>query len=167
MIEDYIKNNLDAFDEEPIAGHFERFERKQQASQRRKIVWLSAPLAVAASVVLLVAFGIFTPHMQQPNAIAVVPCEQSTNMQACYFDKMNEMVAQIDRLTYQMDSWDQQLVRDEVANIIEAAREAEELIPEGLPANESRQLLAGCYQQNLQSLQMIAELVQETSNTKK
>jgi len=76
-LKDYIKENREAFDDqEPAAGHFERFEqlldkqtreeKKDKEKKTEKRIYLTKFISVAASIAILFVVGI---KLYQPNRI--------------------------------------------------------------------------------------------------
>ena len=163
-LDKYIHDNLAAFDEEPTNDHYQRFQNKQQKTQRRKTVFLTTQIAIAASLLLFITIGLF-PTREQVDKITIV-CEESDDMKACYLSQMYDIAAHIETLTKDMDSWSKEIVDSEIFFIINAAKDAETYIPEELPAEESKQILAACYQQKVEGLQGIVELVNENNHLK-
>jgi len=156
-LEQFIIDNRRNFEEEPAVGHFERFANKQRAAYRSKIIRISAPLAIAASIALLAVIGVLSPPA--PRVDTVIVCEQSDNMQLCYFDRMNEAAEKIEHLLRDKDAWEQRLIRDEAASIIEMARDVENYLPDELPADERAKLLADRYRNNLESLETLQSIL--------
>ena len=162
-LENYINNNLEAFDEEPTNDHYQRFQNKRQKTQRRKTVFLTTQIAIAASLLLFITLNILPPQ-EHPNELII--CEQSDDMKACYLSQMHDIASHLETITEGMDVWNRQIVDNEVNSIINSIDDIEFYIPEELPVEESKQILAACYQQKVEGLQGIVELVNENNHLK-
>ncbi|GHV26033.1 hypothetical protein FACS1894176_05950 [Bacteroidia bacterium] len=153
-LEQFIRDNRLAFDEQPPAGHRERLEQKINQQHRKTIaLWWTA--GIAASVAIVIFAGLF---WQQPSITNTeLLCENSANMQYCYLEKMDVVAGQIEELIKDYDPWDKQEVMDNVQEIIEATQGtdlADELPPE-LSAAEHKAIISDYYQHNLSSMEGI------------
>jgi len=164
-LDKYIHDNLAAFDEEPTNDHYQRFQNKQQKTQRRKTVFLTTQIAIAASLLLFITIGLFPTH-EQVDKITIV-CEESDDMKACYLSQMYDIASHLETITEGMDVWNRQIVDNEVNSIINSIDDIEFYIPEELPTEDRKQILAGYYRQNIETLQNIVELVAENNSSKK
>ncbi len=163
-LDQYIKDNRAAFEEEPAAGHYGRFQEKlARANSKRKII-VFAQLAVAASIAVLLSIGFFSQRMPGDNNNRITVCENADNMQSCYLSKIDDAAAEIQALTEGMDSWSRITVTTEVENIVRSANDIASLLPNALSEEESNGILSGYYQNSLESLQTIAQVVNENSN---
>ncbi|MDR1171655.1 MAG: hypothetical protein LBL24_04290 [Bacteroidales bacterium] len=159
-LEQYIRDNKSRFDEEPAAGHFERWQQKTDRKPGR-IVALRWSVSIAASIAILLSAGIIRQYAgKQAHMMAM--CENAHDMKVCYLNRMNVVADRIEELTRDLDQWDQQQVMTDVHNIIDAAGSGfENEIPEELPDEKTRSILSDYYRQNLESLEMIREKVEQ------
>jgi hypothetical protein len=161
MIQEYIQNNLPAFDEEPAAGHLERFRAKQKRAHRRRTTARFVLPAVAASVALLLVAGIVaerrTARPAEGLAGGVALCEQAVDMKSCYLGRMNDVAAQIRELSQTFDEGLRQEVLDEVDDLLDTSGDIEREIPGELPDEDANNLLRNYYRQHLESLQSIRD----------
>lgn len=119
-LEEYIKQNLEAFDDQELPeGHFERFEAKlavleerpalrqssgtalrqssgtaQQPGQRPVKIWWWTAIAGVAAAVAAVAIFINQPTTSQKDWFADIPEDQASICQA-YYDQMAVMYSDI------------------------------------------------------------------------
>ena len=114
-------------------------------------------ISIAASIAVLFAAGILWQYSGKQKNMLV--CENAADMKICYLDKMNLVAGQIETLIKDFDKWDQQDVMNEVQNIIEAAGDFDREIPEELPEDRTKAILSEFYRQNLESLEMIAQII--------
>ena len=102
--EEYIKQNLEAFDDQELPeGHLERFEAKltgleerpaQQPGQRPVKIWWWTAIAGVAAAVAAVAIFINQPTTSQKDWFADIPEDQASICQA-YYDQMAVMYSDI------------------------------------------------------------------------
>jgi hypothetical protein len=161
-LEEFINNHKNLFDEEPEAGHFERLQEKMNRETLRdaarhvstvKILWRG--LSIAASIAIV--FSVWQ-YASRQNVILV--CENAIDMKICYLDRMEAVANQIEALISDFDQWDRQDVMNDVQNIIDAVNSDFEIeIPEELPEDIAKTIIADYYRQNLESLKMIAESI--------
>ena len=157
-LELYIKKNKTLFEEEPATGHFNRLQQKMNRKSRR-IVALRWSVSIAASVALLFLTGIVWQHTGKQNDQMFI-CENAIDMKACYLDRMNAVAVDIEALSKDLDQWDRQQVMTDVQNIIDISRSDLEIeIPVELPKERAKAILSDYYRQNLESLEMIAEVL--------
>ncbi len=165
-LDEFIKNNREAFDEEAPVGHYERFCMRMQSEQRyKKAVQLYMQIAVAASLVILFSLHVFLIHNQPENNKIATICEQTVDMKSCYRNKMDNLAVQIQALAQNMDAWNRQIVYDEVENIITSVDDIEYMLPYEISEQETKQIMAEYYQQSLESLENIAYLVNENNKS--
>jgi len=156
-LEQYIRDNKSQFDEEPVAGHFERLQQKM-TRRHGKIIALRWSISIAASIAIILTAGMLWQNSGKPNSIIL--CENASDMKICYLDRMYEVASQIEKLVMDFDQWDQQQVLDEVQNVIDAVKDDfESEIPEELPLDKAKEILSDYYRQNLESLEMIVESI--------
>lgn len=111
-LEEYIKQNLEAFDDQELPeGHFERFEAKltgleerpalrqssgtaQQSGPRPIKIWWWTAIAGVAAAVAAVAIFINQPTTSQKDWFADIPEDQASICQA-YYDQMAVMYSDI------------------------------------------------------------------------
>ena len=103
-LEEYIKQNLEAFDDQELPeGHLERFEAKlagleersaQQPGQRPVKIWWWTAIAGVAAAVAAVAIFINQPTTSQKDWFADIPEDQASICQA-YYDQMAVMYSDI------------------------------------------------------------------------
>jgi len=159
-LEEYIRDNKSLFDEEPPAGHFERMQQKM-SRKSGKIIALRWSISIAASIAVLLTAGVIWQNAGKPND-RIILCENVSDMKICYLDRMYEVAGQIERLVTDFDPWDQQQVLDDVQNIIDTVSDDfESEIPEELPDDMAKAILSDYYRQNLESLEMIVELISD------
>ena len=103
-LEEYIKQNLEAFDDQELPeGHLERFEAKlagleerpaQQPGPRPVKIWWWTAIAGVAAAVAAVAIFINQPTTSQKDWFADIPEDQASICQA-YYDQMAVMYSDI------------------------------------------------------------------------
>lgn len=111
-LEEYIKQNLEAFDDQELPeGHLERFEAKlagleerpalrqssgtaQQPGQRPVKIWWWTAIAGVAAALAAVAIFINQPTTSQKDWFADIPEDQASICQA-YYDQMAVMYSDI------------------------------------------------------------------------
>ena len=163
-LEQYIRNHKSLFDEEPATGHFERLQQKmtggkdvvsdaaRRVSTIRMLRW---GISIAASIVLLLSVWQYTSKQNE-----MLLCENVSDMKICYLEKMEMIASQIETLISDFDPWDQQEVMNDVQNIIEAVNgDFESELPEELPEDMAKAILADYYRQNLEGLERIAYII--------
>ena len=159
-LEEYIRDNKSLFDEEPPAGHFERMQQKMNRKSG-KIIALRWSVSIAASIAILLTAGVIWQNAGKQND-RIILCENVSDMKICYLDRMYEVAGQIEQLVTDFDPWDQQQVLDDVQNIIDTVSDDfESEIPEELPDDMAKAILSDYYRQNLESLEMIVELISD------
>ncbi|MDR3133063.1 MAG: hypothetical protein LBU42_03445 [Prevotellaceae bacterium] len=157
-IEQFIKHNLPAFDEEPASGHYERWQAKRGKQRRRTKIFLISRIAAAACITAVITITVFSyaPAPGMPEETALF-CEDAPDMKNCYFDQMNAVAAQIREIAETRDSMDSQDVMIEMENLLLAGDDLEPELPEELPEEATKAILAGYYRHHLESLQSLAE----------
>ena len=157
-LEEYIRDHKRLFDEEPAAGHFERLQQKMTRKQGR-IVAMRWTTSIAASIALLLTAGILWQNAGRKNENMLL-CDSVIDIKMCYLDRTNVVAEQIESLVTDFDLWDRQDVMNDVQNIIDATDSYfESELPEELPDNMAKAILADYYRQNLESLELIVQLV--------
>ncbi len=157
-LEQYIRKNKSQFDEEPETGHFERMQQKINRIHHKTIM-MRWSVSAAASVIVLLSIGVLWLYTGKTDPV-IMMCENTDDMKRCYLNKMNDMAGQIEELTRDFDQWDQQQVMSDVQNIIDTVNsDFENEIPEELPDEATKSILADYYRQNLESLKMIKQKV--------
>ncbi|MDR0582265.1 MAG: hypothetical protein LBG31_04795 [Prevotellaceae bacterium] len=174
-LEEFIKLNLSAFDEEPANGHHERqaaarerakrfvvlkrYARWQAQRERRSPYLRKAALFAVAASVAAVMWSIFFLHNGQSAASpdTVVICENTPDMKSCYFGKMNDIAAQIREIAATLDNIDPQEVMMEVDNLLATGEDMEQELPAELSDEAATAVLADYYQHHLESLQTIIQ----------
>ena len=153
-LEEYIRENKSLFDEEPATGHFERLQCRDVArhvSTRRTLLW---GISIAASIAILFTISVVWKQNQ------TMACEDAANMKICYLEKMNVIAGQIEMLIMDFDQWDQDQVMNDVQNIFDAVNsDFESELPEELPDDMAKVILADYYRRNMQGLKMIVETI--------
>jgi hypothetical protein len=159
-LERFIKNNFPAFDEEPASGHYERWQAKRAKARRRTKLLVVSQLAAAAclAAVVTVLVNDRTPATPQGT---IVLCENAADMKSCYLSKMNDVAEQIREVAETLDGIDPQEVMIEVDNLLATGGDIELEIPDELPDDAAKAMRVNYYQQHLESLQSIAELLVE------
>jgi len=153
-LEEFISNHKILFDEEPPTGHFERMQEKMNRKSGR-IFALRLGLSIAASIAIV--FSVWQFYKKQ-NGTTI--CENAIDMKICYLERMDAVVGQIEALIRDFDQWDRQEVMNDVQNIIDSVKDNfESEIPEELPDDLAKAILSDYYRKNLESLEMIAELI--------
>ncbi len=148
-LKQYIKTHQEAFEqEEPNAGHYERFREKQH---RKKVVgWWS--IAAAITGIIIATVFVTSTFLRTPTK-----CENSTDMKACYIGRMHEVAANIDALSQNLDLVTRSDLQTEVLYIIEENETFDEELPKELTAKQTKKILAAYYNNNLNSLLEIEE----------
>jgi len=155
-LEEYISDHKNLFDEEPAAGHFERLQQKMNRKSGR-VIALRWTISAAASIAIILLAGIVWLNSGKQTNMLV--CENASDLKICYLDRMNVVARRIETLISDFDPWDRQDIMNDVQNIIEAIGDFESEIPEELPNDVTKAILSDFYQQNLESLEMIAQSV--------
>ena len=156
-LEEYIRDHKNLFDEEPATGHFERLQQKMTRKPAKTIA-LRWSISIAASIAILLSAGIMWQNSSKQNGTMI--CENAIDLRICYLDKMNVVANQIEMLIRDFDFWEQQEVMNDVQNIIISVdNDFESELPEELPDHIAKEILADYYRQNLEGLEMIAQLV--------
>ena len=158
-IDQYIKKHQQAFDEEPAAGHFERFQQKMNAQKSKSISFHRWTVIAAASLLLLLSLGVALQQRFTRQAGLITLCENSADMKQCYMAKMNDAAFQIEALTkkFDLNEWEREFVMDEVQEILQSISNFEEELPEELPEELTNSILSDYYQRNLESLNTIVQ----------
>ena len=155
-LEEYIREQKNRFEEEPVTGHFERLQEKMSRKSRR-IVSLRWSISIAASIAIIFSIGIVWQHNSKQDDRMFI-CENANDMKTCYLDKMNVVALQIETLTESLDPWDRQEVMNDVQNIITIVGFGlENELPEELSESKAKSILSDYYKHNLESLKMILE----------
>ena len=155
-LEEYICKHKTLFDEEPETGHFERLQQRINRKSGR-VITLRWTISIAASIAILFLAGMVWQYSGKQTNMLV--CENASDLKICYLDRMNEVANRIETLTSDFDPWDRQDVMNDVQNIIEYAGNFGSEIPEELPEDKTKAILSNFYRQNLESLEMIAQLI--------
>ena len=158
-LETYISENRHSFDEEPNTGHFKRFQQK--TTRKRNLTIVKWSVSIAASICLLISVGVMLYQYDSHGNMAM-SCENAVDIRACYLNKMMALAEKIDVLTQDFDQWDRAEVMMAVQTIIDAAANGllESELPDELPEERARTILSDYYQQNLQGLELIAQVLQ-------
>ena len=159
-LETYINENQHRFEEEPNTGHFNRFQQK--TNRKRNLTIVKWSVSVAASICILVSAGIMLYQYDSHGNNLAMSCENARDIRACYLNKMNALAEKIETLTQDFDQWDRMEVMLAVRNIIDSTTNSflESDLPDELPKERARIILSDYYQQNLQGLELIAQVVQ-------
>jgi hypothetical protein len=162
QLERFIKDNFPAFDEEPASGHYERLQAKQGKVRRRAKIFFISQMAAAACVVAVFTVTFFlNGHAPDTPQETVVLCENAADMKSCYLSKMNDVAEQIRKIAATLDNIDPQEVMIEVDNLLATGDDIEQELPEELSDDAAKAVLVNYYQQYLESLQTIAQLLTE------
>ena len=157
-LEQYISDHKSLFDEEPATGHFERLQQKMNRKQGRMIA-LRWSISIAASVSILLSAGVLWQYTTKQNDVIAL-CENASDIRICYLDQMNAVAGHIGELIRDFDQWDQQEVMTDVQNIIDTANsDFESEIPEELPDDMAKAILADYYRKNLEGLERIVKSI--------
>ena len=152
-LEKFIRDNKSLFDEEPPAFHYERFIKKIERKQGRTVSLLGT-LSIAASIAIIILASII--WLNYPKHNLITQCENADDMKICYLEKMNKAASQIEELITDLDQWDRLQVMSEVQDIIDAVScDFESELPEELPNDLAKKILADYYRQNLEGLEMV------------
>lgn len=160
-LEQYINDHKNLFEEEPETGHFERFQEKitlckevsRHVSITKVLRWVTS---VAAAIAILTMAGVIWQNAGKQDRMML--CENTVNMKICYLEKMNLIAGEIETLISNFDQWDRQQVMDDVQNIIaEVDGNFDSELPEELPCDVAKAILADYYRRNLESLEMIVK----------
>ena len=155
-LEEFIRNHKNLFDEEPEAGHFERLQQKMRRKSGR-IIALRRGISIAASIAVMLSVW---QYVEKQNGKMI--CENAADMKICYLDRMDAVTNQIETLIRDFDQWDRQDVMNDVQNIIDAVNgDFESEIPEELPDDIAKAILADYYQKNLEGLEMIVKSIRD------
>ena len=161
-LKEYIKENKSKFEEEPLSGHFERLQGKMKRKPHNKFVLRWAISVAAAAVTLLILLDIVLPFSEkQKNIITISDCENSNDVKLCYLSKMDSIANLIEILTKNLDQSVQQELMNEIYNIIEIASTGMDELPKELPEDRAKAILANYYKQNLESLEMFHDKINE------
>ena len=153
-LEEFISNHKSQFEEEPLAGHFERLQQRMNRKSGRTIA-LRWGLSIAASIAVL--FTVWQ-YAAKPNETML--CENATDIKICYLDRMEAVAGQIEMLVREFDQWERQEVMNDVQYLIDAVNsDFESEIPEELPEDMAKAILADYYRQNLEGLEMIVKAI--------
>ena len=156
-LEKFVRDNRSLFDEDPPAGHFERFQEKMTRKHAR-IVTLRRVLSIAASIAILMTAGIVWLKPEKHDETLI--CENASDLKICYLEKMDIVASQIEELVMDFDYWDRTEIMNEVQSIFEAVNsDFESELPEELPEDEMNEILSEYYRLNLQGLEMIFNIV--------
>ena len=156
-LEKYICDHKSLFDEEPTAGHFERFQKKINHN-KLKITSLRWSISIAATIAISFSAGIVWQKSVKQNELT--SCENASDMKICYLEKMNIVAVQIEEIIKDFDQWNRQDVLNDVQNIIDSVNDDfESEIPEELPDDVIKAILSDYYQKNLEGLEMIVESI--------
>ena len=156
-LEQYISQHKSLFEEEPAAGHYERFQEKMKRKSA-KIITLRRFVSIAASIAIILTAGMMWQYVGKQNG-AMLICENVSDMKICYLDKMNVVAGQIEALTKDFDRWELLEIMNDVQNIIDAAGEFESELPDELPDDMVKSILSDYYRQNLEGLEMMVEAI--------
>ena len=153
-LEEFISNNKSLFDEEPATGHFERLQKKIDRKSGR-IIALRWGLSIAASIAVLLTVW---QYVEKQNGMEV--CENATDLKFCYLDRIDVVANQIETLISDFDQWDRLEIMNDVQNIIDAVNsDFESELPEELPDDLAKAILADYYRKNLEGLEMIVKAI--------
>lgn len=158
----YLKENRDIFDtEEPLDGHFERFEERLNSSvtKRKRRIWLVTTFSAAVSILLVVAAGIWLLKPAETNPEQTV--SEFVETEAFYREQMNEKIAAIlCKLDKADDETRTQLEKD-LQEIIDDSKSFVEEIKEYGNEELSIYYMMEYYNDNLQTLQFINDKLGE------
>jgi hypothetical protein len=153
-LEEFISTNKSLFDEEPAAGHFERLQQKMNRTSGR-IIALRWGMSIAASIAIV--FSVWQYAVKQ-NGMEV--CENATDMKICYLNRMDAVVSQIETLISDFDQWDRQEIMNDVQDIIDAVNgDFESELPDEIPDDMAKAILADYYRKNLEGMEMIVQSI--------
>ncbi|MDR1739258.1 MAG: hypothetical protein LBR45_00665 [Bacteroidales bacterium] len=159
-LKEYIKAHRDVLEqEEPAMRHYERFKKKQH---RKQVVgWWSIAAAVAGIFAIAAITSVYLQQNLRQPFDSTINCENAADMKACYIGRMQEVAANIDSLSKNLDLITRSDLHTEVFYIIEENETFDEELPKELPAEQTKKILAAYYSDNLNSL---LEIEQRLSN---
>ena len=163
-LEKYLRDNKSLFDQEPPAGHLERFEQKMKRKPTR-IIAMRQIIAIAASIAILLSVSALAwQHFKKLDETLI--CENAGDIKNCYLKKMNIVAGQIDALTQNFDQFSRQQLMNDVIDIINIANDDfENELPEELPEDVARTILTDHYNQILESLELIVNQLEVVNNS--
>ena len=161
-LEKYVRDNRSLFDEEPPAGHVERFQQKMRRKTAKNVA-LRRVLSIAASIAILTTAGIMWLYREKQAEIKVF--ENASDMKICYLEKMNMVAEQIELLTTDFDNASRQQLINDVHDIINIANDDfESELPEELPEDVAKVILSDYYRKILESLELIVHQLEIVKN---
>jgi hypothetical protein len=162
-IEQYIKNNRNAFDEqEPAAGHFERFavkwkKRRHVKFRTRRVWWVAAVLAG-----IMVGTGFFINYLRQESDNCPLPPEVETVCE--HYEKI--MDQEIEHLKVLLEDVEPS-ARTKVLNDVEAMKsDTKELLKQfcdGINNKQAISIIKANYELKIKNIQFISSIVEETT----
>ncbi|MDR2652754.1 MAG: hypothetical protein LBC68_10670 [Prevotellaceae bacterium] len=158
----YFEENKNIFDnQEPLDGHFERFEKRLDnlvAEKKRKHtlkIRLITACSIAASILLVVVAGLWL-HSSKPTKV-----DEFAKTEAFYREQMNE---QINDILCKLDKADAE-TRDQLEKDLQNITEENKKFVEEIKATENEGLaiyyLVEHYNANLEILQSINDILSE------
>ena len=162
-LEHYIKTNRNAFDDqEPAAGHFERFVGKRKKRRhikfRARNIWWKA--AILAGV--LIGTGFFINYLREDCDECCLSSEIETICDH-YEDVMNQEIAHLKVLLNDVEP----AVRIKVLNDVEAMKsDTKELLQQvcnGINEEQALSIIKMNYELKIKNIQFISSVVEETA----
>lgn len=164
-IDDFFKNNYDAFNsEEPKDGHFERFEKRLKASkQRYRFITLQRLMGMAAVMAGILVGLMFFMRQQANSSEHCVMSDEMIETQNYYLAIINSEAAHIEKLLTKVDPDTQNEVMADVRIIVSGSKS---FTSEFCNNSESgTAIMVEFYQAKIQALQNIISIF-ETSDRK-
>lgn len=162
-LEEYVRDHKNRFDEEPVAGNYERLQQKmlrRQSNHRRLVLGQRVVLwsvSIAASIAIVLSAVVVWQRSEKQNDRTAM-CDDVPDMKICYLNRMNAVANEIEKLAEELDEWDRQLVMTDVRNILEETDNGlEHELPDELSDDRARQIFSDYYRQNLEGLETIEQ----------
>ena len=169
-LDGYIRKNPELFDtDEPLSGHFDRFDERLEKAGRRKTGFFIMKIAAAVILGMVISyaavreFSFFDLNLEQVFAAAENPelkeAEQFYTMQLdLYYDKL-------DNLRFNNDKAQKQLILDELSYMDQQVRTMKRDLKQNPDDERIVHAIINYYQVKLELMDMVISRTEEFNNT--
>jgi hypothetical protein len=171
---EYIRKNLDHFnDEEPLKGHFERFDRRldhgiSDKAERNKL-WLIARIAasvVFAMVITYVAFNHSGFYQRNLDRIIISNnYPELKEVEDFYAYQLKAHYTKIRKLKFNNDKMQKKQIMQELSDMDRQVLVLKHDLLQNPDDERVMHAIINCYQVKLELMDMIIARTQESSNT--
>jgi hypothetical protein len=171
-LDDYIRSNPERFEaEEPLSGHFERFDEKLSKAGKRKIYRTAGIIVRIAAVVLMTLivtyaafreFRIFNNKFDRIVSIGSYP--ELREAENFYSEQLDVYYSKLKKISFQ-DKTEKQQILDELSNMDRQAANIKKDLMQNPDDERVQNAIINYYQVKLEFMDMMISRAGETNKT--